>query len=869
MIEKKNSVDNYRPIPFYFVNTTEPSAISRSAIFESMEKLKLNGFGGCIVFNKPPDGFSREDYLGERWFELIKDFAEVGRELELQIWLNDGFDFPPGDAGGRIQKIAPELKQRMMFLNDSDEVEIQEIKWGFPAFEEPESSKLFIELVYEEYKKRLKNYFGNGITGFFSDADNRRFGPIAGKALKNMNSYYPCPKNFFNIFKKEYAYDLNPFLKDILSNKSCPQAEDYWELTGKLYANWFKNNYEWCQENSLKYAFHTSDTGPFSFAECKRSSIFTEGSFHHLAQFTDCPGTDHELLALNGGKHFNGEYFIPKATWGGDDKYIADEAFYDTNRDVRAKYASSAAFLHGKKQVLCEAFAATNWGVDLRELRKIASWQIMQGVNFFVPHAYHHRLHGETKFFAPPDFSEYGSLHCGIKEFNDWLAETCMYASMGKLVAPIALLDPTRQMWSGKCSSKAFFDICDELNHLPYGYVIVDEERFIRKMIEFQVLVNPGLELDKKLSEPFLESGGKIINKNELSKLSEILDCGIDFNGNGKLQYMRRLIGPEDELLLVGNIDNKDTVKGELLHKGRKVEIELYPGEIVLINSDSFSERLCLSKDILELPDEWDVNWGGENIIPLSRWENSNRRPSTISSNDKNIFFRWENTEEVETINLMVPDDLLANGVEFLIDGSLLAPQENVQKTKLFDDNYIKLVLDTAKDAGRHEIELRKNNASTLSGLNNIYLTGSFDVRLDSSEDFHTLHQAYYSMMLYLPSKAEVYLSKRRKKLKPLSWTKQGHPFYSGAAIYSLNIDLPEGFAGGVLFFPGIRSVCSVKANGDLLGKKVFPPYEFELPPMKGTCLLEVTARNTLANMLEGYQAPSGILARPVLLKKS
>lgn len=160
-------VDSFRPVPFYFINTTDSSALSREAVFASMQKLQAAGFGGCVVFNKPPDGFSEEDYLEEKWFALTEHFAQAGREFGLQIWINDGFDFPPGDAGGRIQKIDPSLRQRMFVRSASGKIEVREAAWGFPAFEEPESSELFIKLVYERYKKYLGEYFGYGITGFF------------------------------------------------------------------------------------------------------------------------------------------------------------------------------------------------------------------------------------------------------------------------------------------------------------------------------------------------------------------------------------------------------------------------------------------------------------------------------------------------------------------------------------------------------------------------------------------------------------------------------------------------------------------------------------------------------------------------------
>lgn len=529
MDNSRNKVaDDFRPIPFYFINTTEPSALSRDAVFTAVDKLRASGYGGCVVFNKPPYGFRQEDYLEGRWFELLGHFAEAGRKLKLHMWINDGFDFPPGDAGGRIQKIDPSLKQRMFARDKSGKVEVREVDWGFPAFEEPESSELFIDLVYERHKKHLGKYFGNGITGFFSDADCRRFGPVAGAELQKRTEYYPCSKNFLKIFRDKYGYALD--MEYIMSGGGGQKAEDYWCLSGELYARWFKNNHEWCRSNGLRYIFHSSDTSPYVLKDCKRSSIFTEGSYLRLALHNDYPGTDHELLSLDGGKHVMSNFFIPKATWGGSAEFVKDPSFDDISKDVRAKYASSAAFLHGKDRAMCEAFAATNWGADFESLRQIAAWQIMQGINFFVPHAVHHRLYGEMKYFAPPDFSEYGSLHHGVREFNDWLSETCALASQGSLVVPVAVHDPTKAVWRGEADTHAFLDACDHLNHMPYGYVIADEETILKQLGLFKVIVNPMLTLSKNLICAFELFGGVIIRHDEIDMLSKLLGHDVIFD---------------------------------------------------------------------------------------------------------------------------------------------------------------------------------------------------------------------------------------------------------------------------------------------------------------------------------------------------
>jgi hypothetical protein len=863
MDKVRNKVaDAFRPMPFYFITTTEPSALSREAVFASMEKLKEAGFGGCVVFNKPPYGFSQEEYLEGKWFELLGHFAEAGIKFGLHMWINDGFDFPPGDAGGRVQKIDPSLKQRMFARDASGKIEIREVDWGFPAFEEPESSELFIKLVYEKHKKHLGKYFGNGITGFFSDADCRRFGPVAGKELQNRTEYYPCSKNFLKLFKDKYGYDLD--MEYIMSGGGGQKGEDYWSLSGELYAQWFKNNHEWCQRNGLKYTFHSSDSSPFMLKDCRRTSIFTEGSYLRLAQHNDYPGTDHELLSLDGGKHIMSKFFVPSATWGGSADLVGDTAFYDASKDIRAKYASSAAFLQGKDKAMCESFAATNWGVDFAGLKQIAAWQIMQGINFFVPHAVHHRLHDELKYFAPPDFSEYGILSHGIREFNDWLSETCALASKGTLVAPVALLDPTRALWRGEADTRAFFEACDHLNHMPYGYVIADEESILKRPGLFNILVNPSLPLSKELVRAFESTGGVIISHDGIDTLPEFLGSDIAFEGSGKLQYMRRRLDSGEEMLLAANIDNKAVAEGKLKFKGAEKTVRLHPGEITVVydKPEVFPVQGKTGR-IMNLPDVYDVVWEKDNVLPMSRWEDAEGRVKTVDSACERLFFRWENNEPIEVPNLLVPKGVFEKGSLILIDGTGVGEGD---ETALFNDNYLKFRLGKAMNAGKHIIEFRPGKTASPNVLNNIYLGGNFSVFLDGPEDQDILLTEYYSMRLFLPSKVKVTLGNRMKKLKATSWAEQGHPFYSGALTYHASIKLPKGFSGAKLVLPEVHSVCSVKFNGIDLSKRICQPYEFEIPQAEGRCDLEMTVWNTLANMLEGYRAPSGIASRPYMI---
>lgn len=758
------SLGPYRPIPFYFLNTTDPECYTEAAVFSAMKKMKDLGFGGIVLFNKPPTGFDREEYLSEYWFEITGKFILAAKKLDLQLWINDGFDYPPGDAAGRIEAADPTLKQLRLIPNREGLLNIMEVPWGFPAFEEKKSSELFIKFVYEEYYKRFADFFGNGITGFFSDADNRRFNAhVSGNCPER---YYPWSRDFAALFKSRYGYPIEMRLKELFTDPASEVQKDYWELCGILYQNWFARNHAWCRAHNVLYAFHTSDTGPFSYDECRRSSAFTEGDPLSLLSHSDCPGTDHEILVLDGGTHYDRRYYTPKATLGGAPEYIEHPKLNDTSLDIRAKYAGSAAVLDHRQRVLCEMFAATNWSASLNDLRRIAAWQIMQGVNFIVPHAVHHRFFGKVKFFAPPEFS-HTTLRHGMREFNDMLARWCRAAAAGDYCADFAVIDPTQQVWQGK-DPAPFFRFCDRLNRRADGYVIVPETY----RGEIPNVIDP------------------------LKNIPELPPAQIAFTG-GELAYMRRKLDGE-EYLLAANIWDPKVVSGILTFGGRGFEIELEPGEIAILGGPFESFRKPKKGRIRQIFDgKYDVSWREPNVIPF----------------DRELCFAAPRGMK---LSLLLPAGYSG---WCRLDGRLLTLGDEV---KIHDDRYRRVCFD-AEEKNTIALE-RKTDFSTPA-----LLQGDFDVDLKTSGDYAKIVYRQYVMDIYEPETADFTLRPRRSRIDlSRGWEKQGQLFYSGEALIRLGtIDIAQ---GDCLELPEFNEIAELLIDGRVSDRKGLSPYRFELP---------------------------------------
>jgi len=789
--------DLYRPVPFYFLNTTDPADYTEEAVFESMQRMKELGFGGIVLFNKPPLGFDAEGYLSEFWFTLTGRFIQAARKLRLQLWINDGFNYPPGDAAGRIEAADPALKQQRLLPNPEGKLVIQEVPWGFPAFEEPESGTYFRRFVYEEYFKRFAPYFGDGITGFFSDADNRRYNAHVQKQCSER--YYPWSRYFGEHFAARFGYRIESHLKELFNDPAAAVQKDYWQFCGELYQQWFAGNHAWCTDHGVLYTFHSSDTGPFRFDVCRRSSVFTEGDPLTLLGHSDCPGTDHEIMVLDSGTHYDGRYYIPKVTLGGGTEFLEHPLLNDTLHDLRAKYAASAAVLNRRERVMCEMFSATNWGATFNDLRRIAAWQIMQGVNFIVPHAVHHRFRGITKFFAPPEFT-FSTLGQGVRQFNDTLARWCQAAAAGEYCAEYAVTDPTHKVWNDS-DSEPFFRFCDRLNRRAEGYVIVPENYAgsIRRVVD------------------------------PLDRIPELPAPEVTFSG-GELAYMRRKLDGE-EYLLAANVWDPETMSGTLVYRGKSYEIELEPGEIAIIGGPFESYRKPAARRVKQtFSGEYAVRWGAPNEIPF----------------EKELTFA---APEGMTAELLIPAD---HPGKVLLNGTECSGGKTV---KVFDDLYRAYAF-TARAV--NTVMLENTAHFTVPAL----LRGEFDVSLKTFGDYAKSIYLSYLLEIYEPERKEITLSSRCSALKTdRGWEKQGQIFYSGSA--EIELGTVEADPDEQLELPGFRDIAELLIDGVSQGKQSLAPYIFRLPAGKHDLVLRCW--NSMANRMERYAAPSGIIRPPIL----
>jgi hypothetical protein len=81
--------------------------INRKEMRFQLEGFKAQGINDFFIH---PSDNTQGDYLGEHFFRMIRWAVEDAKELGLNYWIYDEYNWPSGTAGGRVIYNAPWAK---------------------------------------------------------------------------------------------------------------------------------------------------------------------------------------------------------------------------------------------------------------------------------------------------------------------------------------------------------------------------------------------------------------------------------------------------------------------------------------------------------------------------------------------------------------------------------------------------------------------------------------------------------------------------------------------------------------------------------------------------------------------------------------
>lgn len=518
----------YRPIPFWSWNEKLDEEILKWQIRE----MNKAGIGGYFMHAR---GGLETPYLGDEWMNCIKACIEEGKKLGMNSWCYDEEGWPSGFAGGIVTGMGDKYHVRFIVCDkvkvadahvdkdvlcictiDDNSTMIHEANvddlpsdqniWIVTQKSNPyyidvlneEVVKAFIESTYDKYYRTFKEDFRKNMLGFFTDEPQYTRTQIPWS--------YILPQKF----KQKFGYDIVKVLPALFVD--CLGYEkiryDFWSLVNELFTSSFgKQLYEWCEQHNCKLTGH----------------VLAEDSL--MGQMNSSAGC----------MPFYEYMHIPGMDWLG--RRIGNP--------VTPKQVSSVANQLGKKFVITETFALCGWDVSLEELKWIAEWQYVNGVNLMCQHLESYSIRGLRKRDYPPSLFYQQSWWDEYKQFNDYFARLGVFLSSGRDKASVLLIHPVKSAWIAynnthndklKALDSDFVWATETLSGLHfdhhYGdetiigkYGSVDKTFFKIGNCSYNAIIIPSaITLDKKTIElltQFAENGGLVISTGYFPRLCE------------------------------------------------------------------------------------------------------------------------------------------------------------------------------------------------------------------------------------------------------------------------------------------------------------------------------------------------------------
>ena len=309
-------------------------------------------------------------------------------------------------------------------------------------------------------------------------------------------------------FEEEYKEDILDGLGLLFVEKEGYRAfrYKYWKaMQALMLKNFAKKIYDWCDENGYNL------TGHYVEETCMGGQMWCCGGIMPFYEYEHIPGIDWL------GRH--------------------------TGSPVSPRQVSSVAAQLGKRQILTETYGCCGWDVTPQELKEIAEFQYVAGVNLMCQHLLPYAEHGQRKRDYPAHYSVANPwVRKNFKEFNDY------FSYLGKVIAEsdefvnVGMLHPIRSTYFNYKRYKetvgydiseleeSLFAVTNELTERQICFHYLDETLLAKygkvvgnKLVlgkgEYEFIVLPKIyTMDKtteKLLHEFVNAGGRVLLTDE------------------------------------------------------------------------------------------------------------------------------------------------------------------------------------------------------------------------------------------------------------------------------------------------------------------------------------------------------------------
>ena len=478
-----------------------------------IEEMHKAGLGGYVAHSR---GGRLVPYMGKEWLDSVRASIDAGDKFGMMNIFDDEDGWPSGFGAGKVNALGEPYHMKwlvcepfdgnaenLLGVYTLDTIDGQKIQVRYKSDRhyvdnmDPKVVEAFIEAGYESYYKIFKDEF----YAIFSDEPElARYG-VPWSAI--------IPEEFF----KRHGYDLTENLHAIFHDvEGCEKVRfDFWKLVAELFeVSYGKKIGDWCRAHNILFTGHTT------LEEVFAGQMQCSGATMQFYEWFDIPGIDWLCR-------------VPVS-------------------DLIVKQISSVSEQLGKKRTLSEMYGCAGWNIGFDDMKWIAEWHYVLGVNYMLQHLGLYSLLGSRKREYPASLFYQQPWWGDFRLFNDYFARLSLIMSDSRPQIDILVLHPIASAWSsysGKenATSDEFKQIEAHFNTLSsallganydfhYGddvimkrHAKIEGKKFAVGNYKYSVVIIPSMgNMDSNTMDlllAFAENGGAILSSGEFPRLSD------------------------------------------------------------------------------------------------------------------------------------------------------------------------------------------------------------------------------------------------------------------------------------------------------------------------------------------------------------
>ena len=792
---------------------------------------------------------------------------------------------------------------------------LQDLGPGWTFFEcEPKRDPYYIDTLskaavdafksstYEEYYRRFGPEFGKTIRAAFTDEPS-----IYWVSVGYDDWNLPYTDLLFPSFTTRYGYPAEPMVPYLFfpGHEAPAFRADFWEHVSHLFnENYHGNLGDWCREHGIVYTGHNNHEEPL------RYQIRFQGDMFGTMRAMDVPGVDHLGKATLGNQWISiiGHKIASSSAHAEGKSRVMSESFGVTGWDT--------TYLDLKKIV--------DWqfslGVNL----------LVPHALFHCTAGPRKRESPPSFFHQSPHWEDFDAFSAYVDRLSDALTggrHVCRILVLYPLTGLWSAYQPDRRTPEMDFLENFLDSICLELMSLHLDFDLVDFTALQSAAVEDGRIVLADEAYDALIVPPSNHLRGpeqrRIAEIAESGVITSVLyRSGGPLDANRPRQGKIAFVPTEDlrsMIIQLSGLFNKDIRLSGSGHEDVTLLQREKDGEPVLFlaNRADSSRRVTLSvpgrpRLVARRPEDG-------RPVPLSSHSRGDRTEAALSMQAYESLLINVGPEAAEAPEEHAPGPSVRRSE---IDGLTVSAPYNAAMIFRFD---------YAGSGGAREVDVREHpvyipvnwdpNPPDFTVWAGEY-TAALDIDADPAGLRLVLDEEYAEHELYVngrraslrkadplpmdwddlePEEPDL-LVKGRNEFRVVTKTRLSepirvigdfgvileernlrvvertsevdtfepervYPFFSGTVTYRAGVDLDDLPRNLVVDLGDVRDTAAVYVNGELAGKRLWPPYRIDIADFArlGVNELTIEVRNNLANLMLGQPRPFGLRSAPVL----